>query len=93
VRPSSSGTYWANIGPYNFLIQSTLVKRNMVERNFVLSGTVPLLFRILIQVSMVKRNFEICKRNIPEILAGVQNDISLAIASVSNCRQPMRRQQ
>jgi hypothetical protein len=64
-----------------------------VKQNFVLSGKVPLLFWIPIQVSMVKRNFEICKRNIPEILAGVQNHISLPIAPVSNCRQPMRRQQ
>jgi hypothetical protein len=74
-------------------VQSTLVKRNMVKRNFVLSGTVPSLFWIPIKVSMVKRNFENSKRNIPEILGGVQNHILLAIAPVSNCRQPMRRQQ
>jgi hypothetical protein len=67
-------------------IQSTLVKRNMVEWKFVLSRTVPLLFWIPIQVSMNKRNFENCKRNNPAILAGVQNHISLAIALVSSSR-------
>jgi hypothetical protein len=74
-------------------IQSTLVKRNMVKRNFVPSGTVLLLFWIPIQISMDKRKFENCKRNIPAILGGVQNRISLAIAPVSSSRQPMRRQQ